>query len=333
MQGITYRGSKEGKVLKASFTHQRLEPDEVVVQVTHSGLCGTDLHFLTQDMALGHEAVGIVKAVGASCKLLKEGDRVGWGYEHMSCGVCPQCLSGSDRYCPEAKMYGQADLDQGSFSNIGVWKETWLFRIPDGLPSEYAGPLMCGGATVFMPLVEYCRSIDRVGIVGIGGLGHLAIQFAAKMGCDVVAFSGTDSKREEALSLGAKEFYATNGFEDLSKLGITKPVDRLIITTSSLVNLGQYYPILSPEATIMPLTVSPDMLVAPNQGTIVRGIKIIGSILASRYIQNKMLEFADRNNVRPIIEKFPMSEQGINEAIQKLKDGKMRYRGVLSWDY
>ncbi|KAE9394928.1 NADP-dependent alcohol dehydrogenase [Gymnopus androsaceus JB14] len=333
MQGITFHGSKEGKVVKSSLTREKLEPDEVLVQVTHSGLCGTDLHYLNQDIALGHEAVGIVKAVGTSCTLLKEGDRVGWGYEHKACGVCPQCLSGSDRYCPEAKMYGQSDFDQGSFSDIGVWKERWLFRVPDGLPSEYAGPLMCGGATVFTPLIEYCRPIDRVGIVGIGGLGHLAIQFAAKMGCDVVAFSGTDSKKEEALSLGANEFYATKGVEDFSKLGVSKPIDRLIITTSSLVDLGQYYPILAQEATIMPLTVSEAQLTAPHQLTIIRGIKIVGTILATRYIQNKMLEFADRNNVRPMIEKFPMSEEGINEAIQKLKDGKIRYRGVLSWDY
>ncbi|KAE9393520.1 GroES-like protein [Gymnopus androsaceus JB14] len=204
----------EGKVVKSSSTCGKLESDEVLVQVTHSGLCGRDLHYLNQDIALGHEAVGIVKAVGTSCTLLKEGDRVGWGYEPKACGVCSQCLSGSNRYCPDAKMYGQSDFDQGSFSDIGVWKES---------------------ATVFTPLIEYCRPIDRVGIVGISGLGHLAIH--------------------------------ENGL--------------------------RYRCILC----------------------------------------NKMLEFADRNNVKPMIEKFPMSEEGINEAIQKLKDGKIRYRVMLSWDY
>ncbi|KIK64124.1 hypothetical protein GYMLUDRAFT_259152 [Collybiopsis luxurians FD-317 M1] len=333
MQGVTFHGSKDGKVVRSSLVRQQLEPDEVAVQVTHSGLCGTDLHYVTQDMALGHEAIGIVKAVGTSCKVLKEGDRVGWGYEHKSCGLCDQCLSGSDRFCKDAKMYGFSDFDQGSFSNIGVWKERWLFRIPEGLKSEHAAPLMCGGATVFSPLVEYCRPIDRVGIVGVGGLGHIAIQFAAKMGCDVVVFSGTNSKKEEALSLGAREFYATKDVDDFAKLDVTKPVDRLIITTSSLIDIGQYYPILSQEATVIPLTVSDRSLNAPHQATITRGIKIIGSILANRYLQNKMLEFADRNQIQPIIEKFPMTEEGINEAVQKLKDGKMRYRGVISWEY
>jgi D-arabinose 1-dehydrogenase-like Zn-dependent alcohol dehydrogenase len=124
-----------------------------------------------------------------------------------------------------------------------------------------------------------------VGIVGIGGLGHLAIQFAAKMGCDVVVFSGTDSKREEALSLGAREFYATKGVEDFSKLGVNKPIDRLIITTSALVNIKQYYSILAQEATIIPLTVSADDVVVPHQETLLRGIKIVGTILATRYMQ------------------------------------------------
>ncbi|KAF5391202.1 hypothetical protein D9757_003165 [Collybiopsis confluens] len=333
MEGTTFHGSKEGKVVESSFKRQKLEPDEVFVQVTHSGLCGTDLHYANQDMALGHEAVGVVKAVGKACKLFKEGDRVGWGYEHMACGLCDNCLSGHDRFCKDAKMYGNADFDQGSFSNIGVWKERWLFHIPDGLKSEHAAPLMCGGATVFSPLIEYCKPIDRVGIVGVGGLGHLAIQFAAKMGCDVVVFSGTDSKKKEALELGAREFYATKGVDNFSDLGVSKPVNRLIITTSTLVDVGQYFPILAQEATVIPLTVSEEKMTAPHQEMILRGIKIIGSVLATRYLQNKMLEFADRNNIQPMVEKFPMTEQGINDAIQRLKDGKMRYRGVVSWEY
>ncbi|ESK91362.1 nadp-dependent alcohol dehydrogenase [Moniliophthora roreri MCA 2997] len=332
MEGITFRGSKGGKIVQSAFKRGVLGADEVLVKVTHSGLCGTDLHYLESDMVLGHEGVGIVQAVGSDCKEFNVGDRVGWGYIHETCSSCAQCTTGHEQFCPNSKGYGWANLDQGSFSNLAVWREQWLFRVPDNLSSEHAAPLMCGGATVFVPLIEYAKPLDRVGIVGIGGLGHLAIQFAAKMGCDVVVFSGTDSKRQEALSLGAREFYATKGVEDYTNLGVTKPIDRLILTTSSLEDVGKYYKLLSQQATIIPLTVSNANMVIPHQPTMLRGIQIVGTVVSGRYLHKKMLEFAERNNVHPIIEKYPMSMEGITEAVNRLQEGKTRYRGVLSWD-
>lgn len=129
-------------------------------------------------------------------------------------------------------MYGLADTDQGSFASHAVWKASYLFHIPDEISSSDAAPLMCAGATVFNALYLYnVRSTDRVGILGIGGLGHLGIQFAAKMGCEVVVFSSTESKKEEAKSLGSTEFYATKG---VSKLEIGKPIKHLLVTTSQL---------------------------------------------------------------------------------------------------
>lgn len=127
-------------------------------------------------------------------------------------------------------MYGIANFDQGSFGTGAVWKEPFLFKVPDGIADEDAAPLMCGGATVFNALRKYdAQPTERVGVMGVGGLGHLAIQFAAKMGCEVVVFSGTDSKRQEALGLGATEFYAMKG---VTKLDIGRPLNRLLVTTS-----------------------------------------------------------------------------------------------------
>lgn len=127
-------------------------------------------------------------------------------------------------------MYGHADFDQGAFASHAVWREAFLFHVPDKLSSSVAAPLMCAGATVFNALDLYnVRPTDRVGVVGVGGLGHLAIQFAAKMGCDVVVFSSTDSKKDEAKALGAHEFYATKGAKSLD---IGRPVDHLVVTTS-----------------------------------------------------------------------------------------------------
>lgn len=142
-----------------------------------------------------------------------------------------------------------------------------------------------GGGTVWTPLIEQCKPYDRVGIVGIGGLGHLAIQFAAKMGCDVVVFSATENKCEEAKELGASEFYATKGVSDYSTLGVSKPIDRLIITSSAKFDLGIFYPILARNATIVPLSVGGGDLTAPYMPTVVLGHQIVGSCICSRLPQ------------------------------------------------
>lgn len=244
-----FKGSKEGKIVKAETKRPDLTDDQVLVRVTASGLCGTDEHYKGADIALGHEGAGVVEQIGPNVKGLKKGDRIGWGYEHSSCGHCEQCLTGRETYCPEREMYGEANLDQGSFASHAVWKESFLFKLPDELSDAEAAPLMCGGATVFNALHTYgIKPTDRVGVMGVGGLGHLAIQYAAKMGCDVVVFSGTDSKKEEAEKLGAKQFIAMKGKKELD---IGRPLDALLVTTS--VNPGTF---LSRAYKATPLTCS-----------------------------------------------------------------------------
>lgn len=182
-------------------------------------------------MVLGHEGAGIIESVGPAVKTLKVGDHVGWGYQHDSCGLCEQCLSGLEIYCEQRAFYAYADLDQGSFATRAVWREAFLYKIPEGLTDEEAAPLMCGGATVFAVLSMYkIKSTSRVGVMGVGGLGHLAIQFASKMGCEVVVFSGTESKKEEAMRLGASQFVAMKG---KTELDIGKKLDALLVTTSA----------------------------------------------------------------------------------------------------
>ena len=224
-------------------------------------------------------------------------------------------------------MYGYGNLHQGSLASHVVWREAFLFRIPDSIASEHAAPLQCGGATVFNALETYgARPTERVGIIGVGGLGHLAIQFASKMGCQVVVFSGTDSKKEEAMKLGATEFYATKGLKELQ---ISKPINRLLVTTSQQPDWAMYQAILAPGATIMPISVSGGNLQMPYMPLIEKGLRVQGSLVAARAIHTKMLEFAAVHGIRPIIETFPLNKKGIEEAFEKLDNGKMRYRGVL----
>ncbi|KAL4912995.1 chaperonin 10-like protein [Aspergillus aurantiobrunneus] len=329
MSFTVYKGSPSG-IVAASSKKPALQRDQVLVKVTHSGVCYTDVHYKSADMVLGHEGVGNVEDTGPDVQELKKGDRVGWGYEHDCCGRCNHCLSGWETFCPDRKMYGQADLDQGSFATHAVWREAFLFRVPDALSNEAAAPLMCGGSTVFNAMVVAgVKPTDTVGILGIGGLGHLAIQFASKMGCHVVVFSGTDSKRDEATQLGADEFHATKGATEL-KLHSARKLSHLIVSTSALPDWRLYLGVLDARATISPLTVSDKPFTFPHTDLVVRGLRVQGGIVATRQVHRDMLQFAAFHGIKPMVVRYPMSEQGIRDCLRTLEEGKMRYRGVLA---
>lgn len=276
-------------------------------------------------MVLGHEGVGIVEAVGPDVKNLRQGDRVGWGYETDACGLCHFCLSGDEIFCAQRAIYGERNLDQGSFSSHAIWREAFLHPIPDGLSDEDAAPLQCAGATVFTAL-HGTNTTETVGIMGVGGLGHLAIQFAAKMGFRVVVLSGSEKKREEAMRLGAHRFISMEkGFQELGDWKIT----RLLVTTSAQPAWESILPLMAAKSTIYPLSVADGNLSIPYMPLILGGINIQGSLVASRAVHREMLEFAALHKVRPIIEKFNWSEDGLKRAMAKLEGGTMYYRAVL----
>ncbi|KAL2836910.1 chaperonin 10-like protein [Aspergillus pseudodeflectus] len=328
MSFTVFKGTPSGSIKQATAKKRSLSGDQVLIKVSHSGVCGTDVHFKTADIVLGHEGVGVVEEVGPAVQSLKKGDRVGWGYEHDCCERCTHCLSGWETFCPERQMYGSADTDQGSFGQYAVWREAFVFSIPDSLDNEAAAPLMCGGSTVYNAMVvAEVKPAAVVGIVGIGGLGHLAIQFANKMGCRVVVFSGTDSKKEEAIKLGAHEFHATKGAKELK---IQQKLNHLIVTTSALVDWSLYLNVLESRATISPLTVSDKLFSLPHQQMVARGLRVQGSIVASRLVHRNMLDFAAFHGIKPMVVRFPMTEQGIKDCFEALEGGTMRYRGVLA---
>ena len=204
-----------------------LGPLDVLIKITHSSLCGTDLAYIAYGIALGHEGIGTVQEVGSAVTQLKIGDRVGGGYHRGSCGHCRYCLNGQDIWCYERVIFGEGDYDNGTFSPFYIGRETYIHKIPDSIPSEFAAPLQCAGATVYSALVGITKPAQRVGIIGIGGLGHLAIQFASKLGASVVVFSHSANKEAEARSFGAEEFYS---LDDISKM--ETPVDVLILTAN-----------------------------------------------------------------------------------------------------
>lgn len=333
MASVTvFKGSQEGVARK----HTANKPDElkgdfVLVRVTASGVCGTDLHYKTQDMVLGHEGAGIVEAVGPTVKYLKPGTRVGWGYETDSCEHCQECLQGAEVFCPERALYGVKNLDQGSFASHAVVREAFLHLIPDAINDVDAAPLQCGGATVFTALLE-AKPGETVGIMGVGGLGHLAIQFASKMGLHVVVLSGTDSKRAQAMELGAHKFIAmkgANAAKEIEELGKTSPLSRLLVTMAVQPAWDLILQMMAPRARVYPLSVAGGNLEFPYMPIILSGIRIQGSLVATRAVHRDMLTFAARHGIRPVVETFPMTEEGIKAAMEKLDKGNVQFRAVL----
>ncbi|KAI8712161.1 alcohol dehydrogenase [Fusarium sp. LHS14.1] len=328
-----WRGQKDGGVAEDTTERPPLTGNQVYINITHSGVCGSDLHYVSTGIALGHEGVGIIEATGPDVKSLKVGDRVGWGYPFDSCGTCEKCLDGYPIICKAPVLYGNASLDSGSFATGAVRKESFVFPIPDDLPSEQAAPMMCGGITVFAPLV-LCgvKPSDTVGVVGMGGLGHLAVQFARAMGCEVVVFSQTDSKKEDAMKLGATSFVTTRGKNDLTP-DVPSKVHHLLVTTADLPDWDLFFSILAKGAGIYPLTATgPDKQLAfPHMKFLLNGAKVQSSI-PSLKTYSDMLKFAARNNIRAMLERESFSTSGINHLLEKLAKGQVRYRGVLCKD-
>ena len=223
-----FRGIK-GAITATPTKVPSLGANDILIKLTHTGVCYTDREFyrLGAPLALGHEGAGIAVAVGSAVTSIKPGDRVGGGFHKNSCGHCKYCLTGNDIQCYSRVIFGEGDYDNGTFAPYYIGKETFVHKIPDGLASEHAAPLQCAGATTYNALADTVQFGDRVGIVGIGGLGHLAIQFAANMGAEVVVFSTSQSKEAEAKEFGATEFVLLSEPEKVSK-----PLDVLIVASN-----------------------------------------------------------------------------------------------------
>ncbi|KAK4552400.1 hypothetical protein LTR86_010414 [Recurvomyces mirabilis] len=322
-------GSSSGEINVRTTNRPELVGDQVFIRVTASGLCGTDLHFRKSGIGLGHEGVGVVEQLGPECTRLQKGDRVGWGYQHDCCGSCTQCLKGNETFCPQRKTYSKASLDQGSMAECAIWRETFLHLIPSNISNSDAAPLMCAGATVFNALLAQPKdTMGVVGVLGIGGLGHLAIQFARAMGHRVIAFSTSEDKRQEAMDLGAHVFVSGSTECDYKSLELT----RLLITTSAHPPLEAITQAMAPCSTIIPLYVDDTDLRIPYSRFFDGGLRWQASIGAPRHVFKAMLEFAACHDIKPIIEKFPMTAEGCDRAMTRLERGEMRYRGVLTKD-
>ena len=328
-----FRGTKEGKVVESTGRVGNVGPNDVLIKMTHAGLCFTDVHYIEAGNVLGHEPVGVAEQVGSEVKHIKKNDRVGYGYNRSSCGRCDECRLGNDTLCPERKLYGEADLDFGGFGKYALIPENFVHKIPEKMSSESAAPLQCAGATVFAPFLKFdIKPIHRVGIIGIGGLGHLALQVANKWGCDVTAFTTSESKSAEAKSFGANNVIVTKRADGSSFVPEREEdkFDFIICTVSSQVPWDEYIDCLKTRGQIIPLGVDFGKFETNRYFSLLaRENKVGGNIVSTRYQHQKMLEFCARHGIKPAVEVLDLTEKNLNTAFERLQKNDVRYRFVL----
>lgn len=327
------------KAAKQPMVLETIDPgplgaEDVEVAVEHCGVCHSDLSVLNNDWGisqypaiLGHEIVGRVTAVGPNAKRVQVGQRVGIGWNSGSDMHCHQCLSGNHHLCPQvqATIIGH----RGGFATHVRAHWAWTFLLPETLDSAEAGPLLCGGITVFAPLAMYAKPTDRVGIIGIGGLGHMAVKFAAAYGCDVTAFTSSKNKFDEAKGFGATHVVSSRDSAAIKKLG--GRFDLLINTVNATLDWEAMIGALAPNGRLHTVGAVPEPIPVAAFSLILQQRSVSGSPVGSPVAIETMLDFASRHNVLPQTEHFPMSK--INEAFAHLESGKARYRIVLDADF
>lgn len=309
-----------------------LADDEVEVTVEYCGLCHSDLSMWMNEWGKtrfpfvgGHEIIGRVTGMGSAARGLQPGQRVGIGWYSGSCLTCGPCRAGDLNHCQSIRRL-IAD-GYGGFAQRVRCHWAWAIPLPEALDPALAGPLFCGGLTVFSPIYRYAHPTHRVGVVGIGGLGHLAVRFLRAFGCEVSAFVGHESQITEALELGAHR--AWHPASDWSSLRKQAPLDLMLITTSAALDWRKLMQALGPRGQMHFLGMGCDPIpVTPPD--FVGGLRMSGSPLGRPEEILKMLEFCTRHRILPQVEHFPLSQ--INQAFEHLRSGKPRYRIVLHND-
>ncbi|MDR3389380.1 MAG: NAD(P)-dependent alcohol dehydrogenase [Rudaea sp.] len=317
------------------YASAALGDEEVDIAVSHCGICHSDLSMLDNDwgnarypLVAGHEAIGTIISLGTHAKGLRVGQRVGLGWMAASCMHCNQCMSGHHNLCRtgEETIIGR----HGGFAERVRCHWSWAIALPDALDPASSGPLFCGGLTVFSPIVEFgIRPTDRVGVVGIGGLGHLAVKFLHAWGCDVTAFTSSAGKAEEARGFGAHHVVATGDKKTLKMLAGS--LDFILVTVNVSLDWNALLAALAPMGRLHFVGAVLEPIPVPAFALIGGRKSVSGSPLGSPATAAMMLDFCARHDISPQVEMFPMSR--INDAIAHLRAGKARYRVVVENDF
>lgn len=339
--------SIKGQMQWGEFEPKKWSEDDVDIEISHCGICGSDLHTLKSGWGetpypcvVGHEIIGKAVRVGKNVKHIKEGARVGVGAQARSClqSDCPDCTNNLEPYCARevTNTYGSVyprgeGKSYGGYATHNRTNGHFVLLIPDGLDSADAAPMMCGGITVYSPLKQNgCGPGKTVGVIGVGGLGHFAVLFAKALGADrVVGISRKAEKREDVLSLGADEYIATDEDKDWASKN-RRSLDLIVCTVSSAnMPLDDYLKLLKTKGTFIQVG-APDRGELPHVNAftlLANGIKLGGSAIGAPNEIAEMLQLAADKKVKPWVEKRSMKDA--NQVVVDMVEGKARYRYVL----
>lgn len=333
--------SATAPLTRTTITRRDVGPHDVAFDIHFAGICHSDIHTVTGEwggveypMVPGHEIAGVVTEVGSEVTKFTVGDRVGVGCFVDSCRECEYCLAGEEQYCNNPGMVGtyngvgrDGQPTQGGYSGAIVVDENYVLRVPDAISLADAAPLLCAGITTYSPLRHWNAGPGtRVAVIGLGGLGHLAVKLAVALGADVTVLSQSLKKMEDGLRLGASEYHATSDPETFKKL--RGSFDLILNTVSANLDLGAYLGLLKLDGTLVELGMPENAMEVPAAALIFGRRRIAGSLIGGIAETQEMLDFCAEHGVAPEIE--IIEPDYINEAYQRVIASDVRYRFVIN---
>jgi alcohol dehydrogenase (NADP+) len=327
-------------LVKTTIERRDVGAHDVLIDIKYAGVCHSDIHTVRGEwgprefpLVPGHEIVGIVSEVGAEVTKHKVGDRVGVGCMVNSCGECASCKAGNEQYCLNGgptETYGSVDRDgsitQGGYSTHVVVTEDFVVTIPDGLELDVAAPLLCAGITTYSPLHHWgVGPGKKVAVVGLGGLGHMAVKIAHALGAEVTVLSQTLSKKDAGLALGADTFYATNDPETFTALA--GQFDFILNTVSAVIDISAYLGLLAVDGALVNVGAPPEALPVYAFSLIGARRTFAGSMIGGIRETQEMLNFCAEHKLGSEIE--VISADQINEAYERVLKSDVRYRFVI----
>ncbi|RAN69496.1 alcohol dehydrogenase [Bacillus sp. SRB_336] len=331
--------SATGKLIPTTIERRDVGPHDVLIDIKFAGICHSDIHTVRGDwgpqsypLAPGHEIAGVVAEVGSAVTRHRVGDRVGVGCMVNSCGECANCQAGEEQFCLAGNTgtYGAVDRDgtitQGGYSTHVVVTEEFVLRIPDGLELDVAAPLLCAGITTYSPLRHWGAGLGKnVAVVGLGGLGHMAVKLAHAMGATVTVLSQSLKKQEDGLRLGADHYFATsdeNTFTDLAG-----SFDLIVNTVSAAIDINAYLQLLALDGALVNVGAPADPLPVQAFSLITGRRSFAGSMIGGIRETQEMLDFCAEHGIGAEIEVVPAGK--INDAYERVLASDVRYRFVI----
>jgi uncharacterized zinc-type alcohol dehydrogenase-like protein len=331
-----------GEPFKATTIKRRdIGPKDVLIEIKYAGICHSDIHHArgewgeeTYPLVPGHEIAGIVAEVGPEVKKYQVGDRVGVGCMVDSCRKCANCLKGEEQYClkgntltyADVNKYGDGERTQGGYSTHVVVDEDFVLSIPEGIDLDVAAPLLCAGITTYSPLRHWgVGPGKKVAVVGLGGLGHMAVKLAHAMGAEVTVLSHSLKKKDDGLRLGANHYYATSDPETFKQLAGS--FDLIINTVSATIDIDAFLSLLALDGTLVNVGAPAEPL-SLNAFSLIHGRRsFAGSLIGGIRQTQEMLNFCAEHKLGAEIETISADE--IDKAYERVLNSDVRYRFVI----